>query len=83
MRFKRDTTTGTTTPSFIWNIGPGAGNDFITFTNEGKTIFENEMTINSDLNVFGHKYSINGIETDKSVYSIYLNQDSETGFKIM
>jgi hypothetical protein len=41
------------------------------------------MTINSDVNIFGHKYSINGIETDKSVYSIYLNQDSETGFKIM
>lgn len=45
----------------------------MTFTNEGKTIFENETTINSDLNVFGHRYSISGIETDKSVYSISLN----------
>lgn len=41
------------------------------------------MTINSDVNIFGHKYSISGIETDKSVYSISLNQDSEAGFKIM
>ena len=47
--------------------------------NSGKVEFENEVIINADLNVFGHRYSANGVETDKSAYSFIIDNDGNNG----
>lgn len=79
MRLRRDlfNTVNNSSPNFIWSVGNESDitnlTDFMIIYNNGITEFENEVIVNADMTIFGHRYSANGIETDKSAYTIELD----------
>ena len=79
MRLRRDlfNTVNNSSPNFIWSVGNESDitnlTDFMIIYNNGITEFENEVIINADMTIFGHRYSANGIEPDKSAYTIELD----------